>query len=223
MKHLLIGSCAAAALALGSLVALAQTAAPGGAGSAAPGASAPVGGAGAGGGAGAPSGGGRSGASSAPLSPGGPATQGGPAAVGGPSGERGAAAGAGAGSAPGGAAGQGAGAANPRDRDGGGAAQRGGEGAGQRGAGASGGVNITTQQRTTIRETIVRGGVAPVTNVNFAVTVGTAIPASVTYHELPPTIVEIVPQYRGYRYIRVRDDILIIDPATRRIVYVIEG
>ena len=40
---------------------------------------------------------------------------------------------------------------------------------------------------------------------------------------VPKQIVSIIPRFRGYRYIIVEDDIVIIDPKTYRVVYVIEG
>ncbi len=59
------------------------------------------------------------------------------------------------------------------------------------------------------------------TNVNFGLSVGTAIPRSIALHTLPPAIVTLVPAYRGFRFILVRDDIVIIDPDTYEIVDVI--
>ncbi|MFC7662441.1 DUF1236 domain-containing protein [Methylorubrum suomiense] len=53
--------------------------------------------------------------------------------------------------------------------------------------------------------------------------VGTAIPRSVSLHPLPPTILTLVPAYRGFQFILVRDDIVIIDPDTYEIVDVIPG
>ena len=64
---------------------------------------------------------------------------------------------------------------------------------------------------------------SPVTSVNFSVNVGTAIPRSVTLHPLPPAILTMVPAYRSYRFVLVRDDIVIIDPDTYEIVDVISG
>jgi hypothetical protein len=40
-------------------------------------------------------------------------------------------------------------------------------------------------------------------------------------HVLPQDIVAVVPQYRGYRYVVVEDEIVIIHPRTYRIVTVI--
>ncbi|GJE35197.1 hypothetical protein LDDCCGHA_5415 [Methylobacterium oxalidis] len=58
-------------------------------------------------------------------------------------------------------------------------------------------------------------------NVNFSLNVGTAIPRSVTLHTLPPAILTLVPAYRGYRFILVEDDVVIIDPDTYEIIDVI--
>jgi hypothetical protein len=39
--------------------------------------------------------------------------------------------------------------------------------------------------------------------------------------EIPSEIVVIVPQYRGFKYIVVRDELIILDPDTLEIVAVI--
>ncbi len=80
---------------------------------------------------------------------------------------------------------------------------------------------LDSSQRTEFRQSITRVGVSRVTNVNFSLNVGTAIPRSVTLHRLPPAIVTLVPAYEGYSFILVRDDIVIIDPDTYEIVDVI--
>ena len=60
------------------------------------------------------------------------------------------------------------------------------------------------------------------TNVNFNISVGAVVPASVRFHPVPARIVEIYPEWRGYNYVRVRDQILVIDPATLEIVAVLD-
>ena len=47
------------------------------------------------------------------------------------------------------------------------------------------------------------------------------VPRHIKLVTLPSEVVEIVPQFRGYRFIIVRDEIVIIDPNTLRIVAVI--
>jgi hypothetical protein len=81
---------------------------------------------------------------------------------------------------------------------------------------------ITTEQRTVIRNTIVKSNNAPrVNNVNFNISVGTVVPRSTRVAVLPPRVVEVYPQWRGYRYVIVGDEIIIIDPNTFRIVFVL--
>jgi hypothetical protein len=82
---------------------------------------------------------------------------------------------------------------------------------------------LSEQQRTTVRERFSRSGVERnrVTNVNFDIRIGASVPRSVTLHTLPTDIVEVVPAYRGYRYVYVRDEIVIVDPASYAVVAVI--
>ena len=68
---------------------------------------------------------------------------------------------------------------------------------------------------------ISREKVQSVENVNFSVSVGVDVPSTIAVHALPPSIVEIVPEYRGYDYVVVRDEIVIVQPRTRKIVTVI--
>src|SRR5207253_9701902 len=65
--------------------------------------------------------------------------------------------------------------------------------------------------------------VEEVTNVNFNISVGAVVPASVRFHPLPPRIVEIYPAWRGYGFILVRGKYTIVRPQTHEIVYIIEG
>jgi peptidoglycan hydrolase-like protein with peptidoglycan-binding domain len=50
-----------------------------------------------------------------------------------------------------------------------------------------------------------------VNNVNFSLSVGTAVPRSVRVVDVPPELIEINPQWRGYQYFVVRDEIVIVD------------
>lgn len=82
-------------------------------------------------------------------------------------------------------------------------------------------VHINDQQRTRLSQSFARVNVQPLNNVNFSVSVGTAIPRDVRLHPLPADVVEVVPQYRGYNFVMVRDEIVIVDPATYKIVTVL--
>ena len=79
------------------------------------------------------------------------------------------------------------------------------------------------EKRTQITSAIKQEKVEEVTNVNFNVSVGTAVPAGVRYHPLPSRIVEIYPEWRGYDFILVHGKYIILRPHTHEIVYIIEG
>jgi hypothetical protein len=79
------------------------------------------------------------------------------------------------------------------------------------------------EKRTQIVSAIKQEKVEEVTNVNFNISIGTTVPSSVRYHALPPRIVEIYPEWRGYDFIVVRGKYIILRPQTHEIVYIIEG
>ena len=89
------------------------------------------------------------------------------------------------------------------------------------GAKSAASMPLSTEQHAKIRETLRAEKTERLTNVQFSISVGEAIPRTVHLYRLPPRIVEYAPQYRDYEYILVGDDILIIDPRTHRIIAVI--
>ena len=79
------------------------------------------------------------------------------------------------------------------------------------------------EKRTQITSAIKQEKVEEVTNVNFNVSIGTAVPAGIRYHPMPSRIVEIYPEWRGYDFILVHGKYIILRPQTHEIVYIIEG
>jgi hypothetical protein len=79
------------------------------------------------------------------------------------------------------------------------------------------------EKRAQISSAIKQEKVEEVTNVNFNLSIGTAVPAGVRYHPLPSRIVEIYPEWRGYDFILVHGRYIILRPQTHEIVYIIEG
>jgi hypothetical protein len=90
---------------------------------------------------------------------------------------------------------------------------------GQAGAGAK----LSTEQRTKITTVIKSQHVQPLNNVNFSVSVGTRVPRGVSFHPLPAEVVTVYPEWRGYEFVLVGDQIVVIDPRTLEIVAVIEA
>ena len=80
---------------------------------------------------------------------------------------------------------------------------------------------VSTEQRTRIRSVIRGGGFDSIRGGDFAVRVGASVPARYRFRPLPPEILSYVPEYEGYDYIVVDDQILILDPDTREVVAII--
>ncbi len=85
-------------------------------------------------------------------------------------------------------------------------------------------VNLTSEPRTQIRDTVIDARGAPrVGHVDFDVAVGTDVPRDrVHVVRVPETLVRIDPQWRGYDYFIVEDQVIIVDPHDMRIVAVLD-
>ncbi|MFY9757828.1 MAG: DUF1236 domain-containing protein, partial [Pseudolabrys sp.] len=90
------------------------------------------------------------------------------------------------------------------------------------GQGAVGSAKLTTEQRTKI-STVIKSQKVERVNLNVSVSVGTRIPSSVRVHTLPQEVIVIYPEWRGYDYILVGEQIVIISPRTHEIVAIIEA
>lgn len=85
------------------------------------------------------------------------------------------------------------------------------------------GVQISEQKRTQLHEKLGRDRSRHSTNVRISVSIGATVPRNVDFYELPPDVVQIVPEYRSYRYVWVGDEIVIIDPARYVVIAVVGG
>jgi hypothetical protein len=93
---------------------------------------------------------------------------------------------------------------------------------GQGAAGAR--ANIAPETRTRIHDVIVRERNAPrVVSPNFEVSVGTRVPATVQFVAVPQTVVDIEPEWRGFEYFLIGDEMVVVDPRTMEIVAIIDA
>jgi hypothetical protein len=90
---------------------------------------------------------------------------------------------------------------------------------GQAGAGAK----LSTEQRQSVRASITKQNVKPLTNVNFSISIGTRVPRGTAFHPLPVEVVAIYPDWRGYDYILVGDQIVVVNPRTLEIVAILDA
>jgi len=94
------------------------------------------------------------------------------------------------------------------------------QGANEQRIGGGANVSLNEQQRTKIRETVINSRSAPrVSNVDFSVNVGTAVPRGhIHLVRVPETLVRIQPRWRHYMYFVFNNEIVIVDPRSVRIV-----
>jgi hypothetical protein len=84
-------------------------------------------------------------------------------------------------------------------------------------------VTFTTEQRTRIRETVFKEKNAPrVSKAEFSIREGSVVPRTVKIIEVPDLIVEVHPEWRGFKYFIVNSELVIVEPDTLRIVAVID-
>jgi len=81
---------------------------------------------------------------------------------------------------------------------------------------------VNQEQRGQIVDRLRRERGTSRENINIQVNVGGRLPARVRPRPLPPDIVRIAPQYRGYEYTVVQDRIYVVEPRTRRVIDIVE-
>jgi hypothetical protein len=90
---------------------------------------------------------------------------------------------------------------------------------------AAGSAKLSTEQRTKITTIIKQQKVERVepSKLNISISVGARVPSTVRFYPLPSEVYVIYPEWRGYNYILVGDEILVIDPRTHQIVAILEA
>jgi hypothetical protein len=90
---------------------------------------------------------------------------------------------------------------------------------------AAGAAKLSTEQRTKITTVIKRQKVERVepSKLNISISVGTRVPSTVKYHPIPQEVIVIYPEWRGFDYILVGDQIVVLDPHSHAIVAILEA
>ena len=86
---------------------------------------------------------------------------------------------------------------------------------------AAGAPKLSAEQRGKIVEIFREHKVSPAT-LDVPVQPGVKISENVRNYPLPPDVVQINPAWRGYNFIMVKDQILVIDPSSREVVEIIQ-
>jgi proline racemase len=87
---------------------------------------------------------------------------------------------------------------------------------------AAGSAKLSAEQSTKISAVIRQHKVAPA-RLNVEVRVGTRVPGNVHFYPLPRQVYVIYPEWRGYNYIMVGDEIIVLDPRTHEIVAILQA
>ena len=80
-------------------------------------------------------------------------------------------------------------------------------------------VTIAPEQRTKIKEYVVKERIAPVTTIKERVTVGSTLPAGVELRAVPG---DWGPSVSRYRYVYHDNHVYFVDPADRRVVSIVD-
>lgn len=88
---------------------------------------------------------------------------------------------------------------------------------------AAGSAKLSTEQRTKITTIIRQKKVERVSpaKLNISIRIGQRVPTRVHFHPVPVEVVEVYPEWRGYLFILVGDQIVIISPDDHEIVAVL--
>ena len=82
-------------------------------------------------------------------------------------------------------------------------------------------VNLTGEKRTRVQTAFHGAGdVKRRTGVNISISVGARLPRDWDFVPVPVTVIEVVPEYRGYVFAYVEDEYVICDPDTYEVVAV---
>jgi type III secretory pathway component EscV len=82
-------------------------------------------------------------------------------------------------------------------------------------------VEVTPEQETEIHDVVVQENVDKV-EIDFDLSVGVAVPPTITLHPVPVRVIELVPAYEGFMFFLLADGrIVIVDPGTMQVVLIL--
>lgn len=83
-------------------------------------------------------------------------------------------------------------------------------------------LDLTDAQKQTILISVTNQNFKNEAPPNFQPIVGAVVPENVSLEEMPKTIVELAPKTEAFRLARVINQVVIVDPQTRRVIEVID-
>ena len=84
-------------------------------------------------------------------------------------------------------------------------------------------IELTDAQKQTIFTSVTNQNFKNSAPPDFQPIVGAVVPSSIPLEDMPKTIVELAPRTDGFQLARVVNQVVIVDPKSRRVVEVIAG
>jgi hypothetical protein len=84
---------------------------------------------------------------------------------------------------------------------------------------ATGNAHLSHERAASIAHTLM--ATASPQDVSVEVSIGADLPGELDVRPLPPAVIALVPEYRGYDYVVVHEEIVVVEPSTRRVVEII--
>src|SRR5437660_10477727 len=75
---------------------------------------------------------------------------------------------------------------------------------------------LTLDQTTRLATIITNQNAAPVPNASLSVSIDSVVPQQIELRPLPSSANEVAPQFKGYSYVIVEEEIRIVDHRTRK-------
>ncbi len=84
-------------------------------------------------------------------------------------------------------------------------------------------LELTDAQKHTIYISVTNQNIRNAAPPDFQPAVGATVPQSVELEDMPRSIVELAPAAKGFQIARIINQVVIVEPQSRRIVEVISG
>ncbi|HEX5509869.1 MAG TPA: DUF1236 domain-containing protein [Pseudolabrys sp.] len=88
---------------------------------------------------------------------------------------------------------------------------------------SSGELTLSGTQRNRIKEAVEKSNLKRQSSVGFTISVGAAVPQQAGARDLPPAVAKAVPSKHPLQYVLVRDQLILLDKRTHRIVAILPG
>jgi hypothetical protein len=86
----------------------------------------------------------------------------------------------------------------------------------------SGALQLSASQKTAIFQSVTEEKVKSPPPANLSLAVGAQVPASVELYALPPNIVSSVPSTKQFKYTVAQNQVVLVDPASMKVVEIIK-